>query len=731
MTTVKYAVSAYTADGVTTDYLITWDYLDEDHITVYVDGTSNGDPQANHTFTKLNNTTLRITDGVGDAIVSGSEIEIRRETPLLTRAITFADGSALLAEDLNKNSDYLLYSMQEVLDTVDAAAQDGALAAQTTTEELRDETLVLKNTTSGYLTLAQANAAAALVSEDAAEASQVAALASQTAAATSETNAATSETAAATSAGESATSAAEGLTSANNAATSETNAATSETNAAASAAAGLASQNAASASQTAAATSETNAEAAWDSFDDRYLGAKATAPELDNDGDAILDGALYWNTTDNRMYLWSTDAWAFTQSGLATVATSGDYNDLINIPPATASSIVLYEADPTDATEGDIYYNTVEDTFRLFNGTAWANVSNQAPASTAGVRDLGTVSELDSLSIDLADDFEDDATDDVDLTFILASGSLPSGATMPTGGSTTITGTAPTVASATTFTFGIKVEDENGAQSTVKSYTIEVEPLPVGEAVFTSVGNSSWVAPAGVSTVSVVAVGAGGGSSQTSSGGGGGAGGALAWKNNISVTAGTSYTITVGQGGTPSTGDGGSGGSSSAFGVVANGGSGGKGNAGTASGGTFSGADGGGNGGAGIYQTTTDGGGGGGAGGYTGNGGNGANGTAPSSVGSAGSGGGGGGGGSTESSISGGGGGGVGLNGQGPSGGGGATERGGGGGSGGAAGTTNGGAYGGGGPGSDAALVNSRGRGGNGAVRIIWGPSRSFPNNAT
>ncbi|WP_369293994.1 phage tail fiber domain-containing protein, partial [Klebsiella pneumoniae] len=38
MASVKYAISAYVADGTTTDYLITWDYLDEDHIAVYVDG---------------------------------------------------------------------------------------------------------------------------------------------------------------------------------------------------------------------------------------------------------------------------------------------------------------------------------------------------------------------------------------------------------------------------------------------------------------------------------------------------------------------------------------------------------------------------------------------------------------------------------------------------------------------------------------------------------------------
>ncbi|WMM95749.1 putative tail fiber protein [Roseobacter phage CRP-403] len=309
MPSVKYAISAYVADGTTTDYLITWDYLDEDHIAVYVDGTSNADPTASHTFSKLNDTTLRITDELGNAIAAGAEIEIRRETPLTTRAITFADGSALLASDLNKNSDYLLYSMQEVLDTVDAAAQDGALAAQVATEGFRDEAEGHKNdaqaaqtaaetardTTQTYLATVQSDATDADNHRIAAAASETAAAASQAAAATSETNSATSANASAASATASAA--------------SETAAAASETAAAASETAAAASETAAAASATAAATSEANAAASFDDFDDRYLGAKATAPTVDNDGDALLTGALYWNTTNDTMYVWSGSSW--------------------------------------------------------------------------------------------------------------------------------------------------------------------------------------------------------------------------------------------------------------------------------------------------------------------------------------------------------------------------------------------------------------------------------------
>jgi hypothetical protein len=364
MATVKYAISDYIADGTTTDYLITWDYLDEDHIAVYVDGTSNADPQADHTFTKLNATTLRVTDGVGGAIVAGSAIEIRRETPLTTRAITFADGSALLAEDLNKNSDYLLYSMQEVLDTVDAAAQDGALAAEVATqalrdeaEDLKDETLVARDTTQTYLATVQSDATDADNHRIAAGASEAAALSSETAAAASEAASAASEAASATSETNAATSAAASLASEQAAAASEV--------------ASAASEVAAAASEAAAASSEVNAEAAWDSLDDRYLGAKATAPTVDNDGDALQTGALYWNSTSDSMYVWNGSSWDTFNSttGIAdgasstavTIAPSGD----VGIGEPTPSS-KLHIAQTSDDFSGGIQIRNTADNNSVF-----------------------------------------------------------------------------------------------------------------------------------------------------------------------------------------------------------------------------------------------------------------------------------------------------------------------------------------------------------------------------
>ena len=147
-------------------------------------------------------------------------------------------------------------------------------------------------------------------------------------AATSETNAASSATSASTSASTATTQASTATTKATEAATSATNAATSETNAAASATAastsasnastseGNASSSASSASASAssAATSATNAANSYDAFDDRYLGSKSSDPTADNDGDALTDGALYFDTTNNvlKVYDLGNTSWVRT-----------------------------------------------------------------------------------------------------------------------------------------------------------------------------------------------------------------------------------------------------------------------------------------------------------------------------------------------------------------------------------------------------------------------------------
>lgn len=65
----------------------------------------------------------------------------------------------------------------------------------------------------------------------------------------------------------------------------------------------------------AAAQSETARDAAaeiYDQFDDRYLGSKTDDPSTDNDGQPLVVGALYFNTTVPEMRVWIGTSWKQT-----------------------------------------------------------------------------------------------------------------------------------------------------------------------------------------------------------------------------------------------------------------------------------------------------------------------------------------------------------------------------------------------------------------------------------
>jgi len=93
-------------------------------------------------------------------------------------------------------------------------------------------------------------------------------------------------------------------------------------------------------SATAAAASAAAAATTYDNFDDRYLGAKASAPSVDNDGNALITGALYWNSGSSTMFAWTGSAWGsissaadifryrYTASGGETSKTGSDDNGL-------------------------------------------------------------------------------------------------------------------------------------------------------------------------------------------------------------------------------------------------------------------------------------------------------------------------------------------------------------------------------------------------------------------
>ncbi len=112
----------------------------------------------------------------------------------------------------------------------------------------------------------------------------------------------------ANSASESATSATESTTSATESATSATESATSATESATNA--------------TNSATSASNAEDAYENFDARYLGPKFEDPVVDNQGNALITGALYWNNSLGNLKIYDGSSWIL-QGGQGTVTSVG------------------------------------------------------------------------------------------------------------------------------------------------------------------------------------------------------------------------------------------------------------------------------------------------------------------------------------------------------------------------------------------------------------------------
>jgi hypothetical protein len=226
-----------------------------------------------------------------------------------------------------------LTSANSASSSATAAATSAASAATSATSAAASATTAAASvaTIAGYATTASNSASAAATSAASASTSASSAAASAAsivgdaaAAATSAASASTSAASAltsATSAAASATTAAASVAtiagyattasnSASAAATSAASASTSATSAAADAAS-------ATTSASSALTSATSAATTYDNFDDRYLGAKSTPPTLDNDGNALITGALYWNTPGATMFAWSGSAWGSISSTAA------------------------------------------------------------------------------------------------------------------------------------------------------------------------------------------------------------------------------------------------------------------------------------------------------------------------------------------------------------------------------------------------------------------------------
>ena len=151
--------------------------------------------------------------------------------------------------------------------------------------------------------------------------------------------------------------------SASAASTSESNAASSATTA----------TNASTAAQAAQAA----AEAAADNFDDTYLGSKASDPTVDNDGDPLNAGDLYYNTSTNKMRVYDGSAWNDAIVDTNGVVTKTSATGSGELPSGTTAQ---RDGSPS---AGYIRFNSDETSFEGYDGSAWGAIGGGASAGGA------------------------------------------------------------------------------------------------------------------------------------------------------------------------------------------------------------------------------------------------------------------------------------------------------------------------------------------------------------
>jgi hypothetical protein len=367
------------------------------------------------------------------------------------------------------------------------------------------------------------------------------------------------------------TKAAEAEAFASAAASSATSAATEAASANNAKIAAQAAQSAAETAQTAAELAETNAETAQaaaelalDSFDDRYLGAKSSAPTVDNDGDALAEGAMYYDTNDDIIYVWNGTLWQTITTGSGGLQAANNLSDLAsastsrtNLGLEIGTDVQAYSA-VLDATTAS--YTTAEET-KLAGIETGATADQTASEIMTAIQTVdGTGSGLDA-----------DLLDGIDSTGFAtaAQGTLANSAVQPGDNVSTLTNDAGYLTAETNdLTAAVtwaNVPDANITQSSVTQHQAalsitESQISDLGTYVTKTSATGSAEVPSGTTAQRDGTPAAGylrfnttdssfegyDGSAWGAIGGGGGASGggsdAIFYENGQTIT--TNYTIT-------------------------------------------------------------------------------------------------------------------------------------------------------------------------------------------
>jgi len=94
-----------------------------------------------------------------------------------------------------------------------------------------------------------------------------------------------------------------------------------------------------------------------DEFTRIYLGAKDTAPTTDNDGQPLQEGALYFNTVSNILFVWDGTNWLSI------------YDDEIYLGGFSVAPTLNNQGLPLQT--GNLYWNTGSNNLWAYNGSTW------------------------------------------------------------------------------------------------------------------------------------------------------------------------------------------------------------------------------------------------------------------------------------------------------------------------------------------------------------------------
>jgi hypothetical protein len=104
---MAYSYTVYTGNGSTTQYAVAFGYIRREHVAVTVAGVA-------ASFTWVNSALIQMNT----APANGATVRVYRTTPLAAPLVDFADGSTLVAADLDTNATQSIYTQQELDDRV-------------------------------------------------------------------------------------------------------------------------------------------------------------------------------------------------------------------------------------------------------------------------------------------------------------------------------------------------------------------------------------------------------------------------------------------------------------------------------------------------------------------------------------------------------------------------------------------------------------------------------------